>query len=655
MEAQEKQLQLPAIFGDNMVLQQNSDANFWGKAAPGEKVFIETSWNEKAEATADADGKWLTALKTPSPGGPFTVELKSGDEEILLKNVLSGEVWLCSGQSNMEMPIEGWPPNDLIDNSEETINNAANPGIRFFTVGKKIAVEPKKDCTGSWEESTPAAAAKFSATAYFFGKHLYDELDIPIGLIHSSWGGTPAESWTSDKYLNDLPGYSETLKKMKNSKAEVDKLESWLEALPQIDIEKREGDNQWANLDFNDAECREVDFDDSGWPEMNLPDYWESSELGNFDGVVWFRKKVKIPESWVGKDLVVELGPIDDMDVTFVNGVKVGDYEKAGHWRTERVYNIPKELIQNEDVTIAVRVIDNQGGGGIYGSEEQMNLHMPNSDEKISIAGSWKYVPVGEYAGSKFFIYGAGELYKQRPVLSVDISSNTPTVLYNGMIAPLIPLTIKGAIWYQGESNAGRPEEYKKLFPTMIKNWRDDFGINFPFYYVQIAPYDYGEDTESQFLREAQMLTLSVPNTGMAVTLDIGNANNIHPGQKAEVGNRLAFWALAKNYGKDIDFSGPIYKSFETKDNQIIVSFDYAGSGLEIRNSGDNNNFLIAGEDKVFKKADVKTNGDKLVLSNPGIENPVAARYAWSNTSEATLFNKEGLPASSFRTDTWSE
>jgi len=650
-------IEIPAIFSDNMVLQQNTQVSFWGKAEPDSKVFVKSSWGESSSTTVNQDHSWLLKLKTPKAGGPFEVNLQVGDSTITYKNVLIGEVWLCSGQSNMEMPLQGWLPESPIDNSKEVIEKSDYPQIRLFTVQRAFSNKEEFNCMGKWEECSPTTSPAFSATAFFFGRKLYEELKIPIGLIHSSWGGTPVESWTSRKYLESIDDFKSILEDLKNSGKELEAYKTWLESHPVINIKDVSSETRWQNLSFNDEKCSAVNYDDSKWKEMNLPTLWEATEVGNLDGVVWFRKKIEIPESWKGKDLVLELGPIDDMDITYVNGVKVGSYEKDGFWQTDRIYNVPGKLITTNEITIAVRVMDTQGGGGIYGKAELMKIHPLNSDESISLSGKWKYLPVAEYRFQKFFVFGADKNdYSSKPKMKIDLSANTPTTLYNGMIHPLVPYSLKGVIWYQGEANVDNPEQYATLFPLMIKNWREDWGEgNFPFYFVQIAPYDYGEQSHSEVLRESQLKTLSVPNTGMAVTLDIGNPRNIHPADKKDVGERLARWALAKTYDKNVFYSGPLYKSMNVENNKIILSFDYADDGLVIKERNGENNFIIAGEDKVFRKASVKIDGGKLIVSNDEIKNPVSVRYCWSNTNEATLFNKEGLPASSFRTDNWNK
>ena len=649
-------IEIPSIFSDNMVLQRNTMVSFWGKAKPGTPVNIYTTWEESANTTANTEGSWLAKLTTPAAGGPFEINLRIGDSVITYKNVLIGEVWLCSGQSNMEMPLQGWPPHDPIANSKEEIEKANYPNIRLFTVSRAFSNKREFNCTGKWEECSPQTASGFSATAYFFGRKLYEELKIPIGLIHSSWGGTPVESWTSDEFLKEVDDYKSILNDIKNSETDIKKYNKWLFNHPAIDVSDKAEADKWMNLDFGDAECSEIDYPDSNWKVMKLPIFWEATEVGNIDGVIWFRKKIQIPENWKGKDLILELGPIDDIDRTYVNGVLVGAYEKQGFWQTDRIYNIPKSLTQSNEVLIAVRVIDTQGGGGLYGAKEKLKIHPIDSNDNILLATEWKYLVVAQYRDQKFFVFGTKQNdYRKRPFVKIDLSPNTPTMLFNGMINPLIPYSIKGAIWYQGEANTGNPEAYSTLFPLMINNWRKEWNRDLPFYYVQIAPYNYGELTHSEKLREAQLKSLSVPNTGMVVTLDIGDTNTIHPANKKDVGERLARWALAKNYGKNIQYSGPIYKSMEVVGDKIILSFDYADDGLIIKEINGKNNFLVAGEDKIFKAANIQINDNHLILSNPEIKNPIAVRYAWSNLDVATLFNKEGLPASSFRTDNWEK
>ncbi len=646
---------LPELFSDNMMLQRETEASVWGKGNPGVKIEIEGSWGEKAFCIAGENGRWSTKIKTPKAGGPFEMVIKSDGFNKKIKNILSGEVWLCSGQSNMEMPLSGWPPRDTILNSSKEISEAAYPQIRFFTVTKKFSVIPEFSCSGSWTECSPKTAGDFSAAAFFFGKKLYKELGIPVGLIHSSWGGTQIEAWTSPDYLEKLEEYKDDIPKITGAAGYFSELEKWRSKFKAIDLSKRTGDTKWVSLDFDDKICSSSFCDDSKWSEMNIPSFMEE-KLIDYDGAVWFRKTIEIPEKWLGKKLELSLGPIDDMDVTYVNGVKVGGFEKEGFWQAERRYEVAEYINSEKNISIAVRVIDNQSGGGIYGKPEDVFIKCLELNEKIPLAGKWKYLPVAEYSGTNLFVYGSDPaVFASRPVSVISLNQDTPSVLYNAMISPLVPFTFKGSIWYQGEDNVGNPEGYKKLFPHMINCWREKFqNPLFPFYYVQIAPYNYGDLGHSQLLREAQLKTLFLQNTGMIVIMDIGNNYNIHPANKKDVGERLALWALAKDYGKNVVFSGPLYKSYIVKDGKIILSFDYADDGLVLKNIEKGTGFEIAGEDKIFKKADIKTEGNNLIVSSSEVKNPVAVRYAWENmVFNVTLFNKAGLPAPSFRTDEW--
>ena len=650
-------IKIPAIFSDNMVLQQKSLVTFWGKANPGVSVLIKAGWGKTANTKVTPDSTWKVKIETIKAGGPYIINLTVGDSDIVFKNVMLGEVWLCSGQSNMEMPLEGWPPQNPILNSAQEIKEANYPDIRMFTVSRAFSDKPEFNCEGSWNECNSKTASKFSATAYFFGRELFKELNVPIGLIAASWGGTKIQPWISAKYLEKLDRYKLFIKNLESQRGIIQKLNDWIYKHPVIDISNRNPLVKWKNLEFGDSACAEPDFNDSLWKEMNLPVYWESDSIGTFDGTVWFRKKIVIPKTWLNKDLVLEPGPIDDMDRSYVNGTLVGATEDDGLWETPRIYKVSKEIVKDTLLTIAIRVIDNQGGGGIWGNNVRMRIHPVDSDEYVAINGEWKYLPVAEFLNGKFYVYGIDNMeFYSRPKTSIDLGPNTPSMLYNGMIAPIIPYSIKGVIWYQGESNSDEPEDYnnyKTYLELMIKNWRANWKEgSFPFYFVQIAPYDYGKDTPSYMLRDAQRKTLKVKNTGMVVTLDIGNPQNIHPSDKQDVGKRLALWALAKDYGKDIVFSGPLYDSLEIKGDKAVLHFKYNGKGLKAKEGG-LKNFLIAGDDKEFKEAKAIIDGENVIVSSPDVGKPLAVRYLWDNMSEATLFNIEGLPASSFRTDNW--
>ena len=629
----------------------------WGKGIPQTTVILRTSWGTQTSTVVRQDSIWSTKLHTPKAGGPFQISLRHGTSLIVLRNILVGEVWLCSGQSNMEMPLEGWPPSDTILNSATDIEQALYPTIRIFTVTRSYEASPSESCVGSWTECSPIDARPFSATAFYFGKRLSKELNVPIGLINSSFGGTFIEAWMSKAALSSFNEYASQLNLLEVSKHEIQSVNEWVVKHPSFTIQDPDPLHKYEGLHFQDDQCSARSFADNSWREMKLPTLWEQADIGEFDGVVWFRKLVPLPSLWKGKNLTLRIGAIDDMDETYVNGQKVGGYMSDGYYSTERVYKVAGSLVTDTLLQIAVRVVDLRGGGGIWDHGTKMVLVNDADSSRIPIDGLWKYLPVAELRSNVFYVFGVeGNEFNKRPKYSLDFSQNTPTSLFNGMIAPLIPFTIKGAIWYQGENNVPNPGLYKKLLPALIADWRKQFEVgDFPFYYVQIAPYDYGQKSKSQELRESQFQNLSVKNSGMAVILDIGNPKNIHPANKADVGGRLASLALAKTYGKKIPFSGPVYKSMKVAKAKIFLSFNFIGKGLVVRPLKGENNFLIAGEDKIFKKAVVTIVGSQLVISHPEIMKPVAVRYAWSNTDEGTLFNKDGLPSSSFRTDDWAD
>lgn len=538
-------------------------------------------------------------------------------------------------------------------------------------MARAVSAEPEFDCEGKWTDCNPQTAENFSAVGYFFGKELYERLHVPIGLIFSSWGGTKIQSWISGRFLGELPDYTSIVAEINSARPGVKKLNNWILGHPVINIGIKPLIHQFENLNFDDSACSKPNFNDEGWRTMKLPAYWDSTGLGKFNGAVWFRKNVEVPASWVGKNLVLELGPVDDMDETYVNGTRVGVTLGYGFSATPRIYNVPGGIITDSILTIAVRVIKTGGNGGIWGNGREMRIYpdsITDTTKSISLAGSWKYLPVAEYDNSKylFYVYGANGEYNERPKSAMDVGPDMPTMLFNGMIAPLVPYHIKGVIWYQGESNADLPMDYNNyeaLFKLMIRNWRKEWGEgNFPFYYVQIAPYSYGIHSKSYIVRDAQFRILTVPNTGMAVTLDIGSLQTIHPPDKQEVGLRLALWALAKNYHKRIVYSGPLYRSMKVERGKIVLSFDHADGGLVMskvpaggNDSTEITNFLIAGEDSVFVKANVQVVGKKLIVYSDEVKKPIAVRYAWSNADMATLFNKAGLPAPTFRTDNWTK
>ncbi len=651
-KAEHSELRLPAIISNHLVLQQSKEVALWGTARPGSKVNIATSWGCNEAVSVSSNSSWIAKIKTPKAGGAQQITIVNDDSTLVLSDVLLGEVWLCSGQSNMEMPLAGWPPSDTINNSAKEIASATFPDIRLFTVARNFSVNKLNDVSGSWATCTPQSAATFSATAYFFGKKLHQELGVPIGLINSSWGGTPAESWISGNELSKDVDFGNQIEKLNNSVPEEQAYRAWLEKHTQLNAKSIGATKDpIIGLTFFDGLCSTTSLEDSTWKPFTIPGNIESTSIGTFDGVVWLRKSIIVPATWTG-DLQLNLGKIDDRDVTYFNGVQVGSHEEDGQWQMERHYVVPAALVQKGVNLIAIRLIDTQGGGGISGLPKDICITEKNGTS-IPLAGTWKHRVVAEYRNSLFYLFNPlTDEFASRPKISIAQGANTASMLYNGMIAPLTNFAIKGAIWYQGESNVGRAAQYSRIFPLLINNWRKDFNNpDMPFYFTQIAPWDYSDvyAVSSAGLREAQRLTLTLNHTGMAVVLDVDNQKTIHPGNKKDVGERLARWALANDYGMKTVTSGPLYNSMSIDGSKIIISFTHVDGGLVLKPAA-TNGFEIAGSDHVFYSATVKIGAESVEVSSAKVKNPTTVRYAYHNGSTATLFNGEGLPASSFIT-----
>ncbi len=616
------------VFTDNMVLQRDRPIKIWGWTLPGETVTVSLS-GKSAAAKADSAGKWLAVLPALKVSAvPVTLSVSGGGKNASLTNILLGDVWICSGQSNMEMGI------GAAKDAAQEIASANYPLIRLYTVPKKTAYAKEPLTHGKWEVCTPQTVSTggwggFSAVGYYFGRKLNQELNIPIGLIHTSWGGTVAEAWVSGESLSAINDFRETVRQVETTAKEGDRdFEAQMKAW-------------WKQTDAGAAKGFEAsDYAASGWSTMKLPTLWENAGLPDFDGIVYFRKEIELPDTAAGKEAVLNLGTIDDRDSTSVNGHWVG---MMNAYNDNRVYKIPAGVLKAGKNVISVSVLDTGGGGGIYGTPEAMHLEVDSKTYPLS--GDWNYLKGAALTS-----------LKPAPLQSAD-NPNIPTVLYNGMVSPLVPLGIKGAIWYQGESNSGRAAQYQKLLPTLIGDWRRQFESGeFPFYIVQLASF-MGRDTEPKndpwpLLREAQELTATqVKNSGLAVAIDIGEADDIHPKNKQEVGRRLALNALAKTYGKRMAFSGPVYKAMHTENGSVVLRFEHTEGGLKAADNSAPKGFAVAGEDKHFYWADAKIVGDTVVVSSASVPKPVAVRYAWGNNPDATLYNGAGLPAVPFRTD----
>ncbi|MBL0740060.1 sialate O-acetylesterase [Chryseolinea lacunae] len=619
-------VKLPRIFSDNMVLQRDHVITVWGWADGKEKITVQFNTQSKT-VTAGKDGKWKIQLASEAAGGPYVLTVK-GKNTLVLNNVLVGDVWICSGQSNMEWTVRN------SNNSTTEIAQANFPQIRHFKVPNTVAVSPRDDVAGGdWKVCSPDNVSDFTAVGYFFARELYKELNIPIGLINTSWGGTHSETWTSRSAFESSDEFRSMITGMPH--LNLDSLANVKASAAKARIVKMQGA---IDEPVNVVQTwKSPTFDDQAWPTMTLPAVWEGQSLGDVDGLVWLRKTITLNANQAGKDATLSLAMIDDSDETFVNGVPVGSTKNQ--YSAKRVYNVPAGVLQEGKNVIAIRVEDTGGGGGVFGDAQDLSLAFAST--KLPLAGAWTYRVEGVQKNA-----GVGP-------------NSYPTLLFNAMINPLLPMTIKGAIWYQGESNAGRAYQYRKAFPLMINDWRKHWGLgDFPFYFVQLASYnaDNGNSKNGSNwaeLREAQTLTLSLPRTGMAVTTDIGDPHDIHPRNKQDVGKRLAAVALHDTYGKNVVYSGPVFQSLKVEGQKAILSFTQTGSGLLVKDRyGYAKGFEVAGADGVFHYAKAFVEGDHVVVYQDDVKTPVAVRYGWADdASDDNLFNKEGFPAPPFRTD----
>ncbi len=622
------QLRLPQIFGDSMVLQRGRPITVWGWGQRGEKITINFH-NQSLSAVVGADGSWRVNLAKEKAGGPYPLVVK-GSSQIELKDVLVGDVWICSGQSNMELPLSN------TNNSKSEIEAAAYPLIRHHKIPNTVAFHHEVDTRAGngWHSANSAQVGSFTAVGYYFARNLQLELKIPIGLINTSWSGTQVETWTSGDAFGSSDEFKDLYKDIK--RVNLDSVILDKEKLMQERIQKIQGSLPTASVAIA---WKEPGFNDSHWPEMKLPGFWDSQGLADFDGIVWLRKTITLSAEQAATGADISLTMIDDNDETYVNGSKVGATQGDNQ---KRLYNIPPGILREGINTIAIRVEDIGGNGGLNGDASQLVVLCKGS--KVPISGNWKF-----------------QLASVTHSLSVNPNS-FPSLLFNAMIHPLTPYIIKGVIWYQGErnANAGRSYQYRKAFPLMITDWRNHWKQgDFPFYFVQLSSFNYDNGNSQKGsawaeLREAQTMTLSLPNTGMAVTTDIGNAKDIHPRNKRDVGKRLALIALHHTYRKKVEYSGPVYHSMSVNDKEVVLSFSH-NDGL--RTEGQDGmliGFEIAGEDQHFYKATARISGKQVIITAPEIRIPVAVRYAWADDAgSANLFNQSGLPAVPFRTDNW--
>jgi sialate O-acetylesterase len=620
-------MSLPRFISDGMVMQRNTQVRIWGWAPVGENItvhFIDKVYS----AIVNEEGEWYINIPTENAGGPYDMVLENnkGTDKITIQNILLGDVWLCSGQSNMEMRMES-----VRDTYAEEIAGAFNDSVRQFMVPQKYDFEKNLSDydAGVWEAVTPQSIMQFTAVGYFFARKLFEKYHIPIGLINASLGGSPAEAWLSEESLRVFPEYLETAKKLRDKnnieeilKKDEESLKEWYRLINQKDT----------GLEIEGASYFEPNYDSSAWSSIPLPSYWEEEGAGHFNGVVWFRREVELSGD-LDNPAKLYLGNIIDEDTVYINGTQIGTTPMQ---YIPRKYDIPEGLLKEGRNTIVIRVVNFSGKGGFYkGKPYCINI----GNQTIDLSGEWQY-KIG---------------VKCEPLPAPTFVQWGPSGLYNAMLAPMIPYALKGAIWYQGESNTQKPQEYESLLKTLITNWRDKWGQeDLPFLYVQLPNFMEASDKpmESSWaeLRESQRKTLALPSTGMAVTIDLGECNDIHPVNKKDVGDRLALAAQRIVYGdKNVIAAGPMVRFAKKDGDRIILFFKETGSGLVTKDGKNPGHFAIAGQDKDFQWAETKLEGDNVVVWNRFISEPVYVRYAWAdNPVSANLYNKEGLPASPF-------
>lgn len=610
------QVKLPRLIRDSMVLQRDTKVRIWGWASSNEKVNVRFN-GRRYSTTTGKDGKWMLSLPPTKAGGPYTMTINN----ITINNILFGDVWLCSGQSNMVHQMELHSVTYANDIAE-----ANYPQIRHFWIKTMNDMKAPHDDLpdGHWSAANPETVRQFSAVAYFFAKKIYDKYHIPIGLINASVGGTPIEAWTSEEGLKEFPAMQATIQKNKNH------VERRPPPPPPPVVKDKGIIGKWYDTSFVPK----------NWRTIAIPGYWEDQGIKDLNGVVWYRREVDIPAAMAGKAARVFLGRIVDADMLYINGRQIGH---TTYMYPQRRYAIPPGVLKAGRNIFVVRVTNHYGKGGFV-PDKPYCLFAGN--DTVDLKGYWQYK--------------VGEVFEPRNRSgNFGINAqNQPTALYNAMIAPLINYTIRGFLWYQGETNTGRPEEYAQLQPAQIKDWRAKWQQGeLPFIFVQLPNFmDVNYlPSESQWavLRESQLKSLRVPNTAMAVAIDLGEWNDIHPDNKKSVGERLALAALNKVYGeKDLEYSGPLFDTAVIEGNTIMISFTHTGSGLISINDEPLSEFAIAGADKKFKWAKARIEGDKVIVWSDEVTEPRYVRYAWAdNPDSPNLYNKEGLPASPFRTD----
>ena len=626
------QVRLPQLISDGMVLQRDIQTHLWGWASPGEKVAVKFD-RHTYKAVTGQNGRWSVTLPALKAGGPYSMDINASNH-ITVHDILIGDVWFCSGQSNMVLPMER-----VKERYPGEIAAANYPQIRNFFIPTVSDVSKVHDDLppGKWEEANPKNVLAFGAASYFFAKLLYDRYHIPIGIINSSVGGTPIQAWISAEGIKDISRYADRLTMLKET--------AFLNNILRKDAERKKLDSKPSKLTDKGLTGPKKWFDTSyiaeGWHNFWLPGYWADQGVRGLNGVVWFRKEINVPAAMTGKPAKLFVGRIVDADETYVNGKLVGN---VTYQYPPRRYNVPAGLLKPGKNIIVVRITNTAGKGGFVPDKRYV---LTTGADSIDLRGDWQY-RVGEVFPPK----------TRADNYAYFSAQDEPTGLYNTMVAPAIGYAIKGILWYQGEANTDRPAEYEQLLPALIADWRNKWHEgNLPFIYAQLPGFmevDYSpEESKWAQLREAQLKALSVPRTAMAVTIDAGEWNDIHPLDKKDVGDRMALGAERIAYGDSaLVSSGPVYQSAKIDGNKIELTFSSTGSGLMVKGGGELNQFAIADETGKYVWANAVIKGDKVIVWSDEVAHPLYVRYAWADNPEgANLYNKEGLPASPFTTD----
>ena len=658
-------VQLPSVFSDHMVLQRDLPIPIWGMASPGEEIQVLFAGYEK-ETIADKEGKWSITLDPLPASSESRSLIVKGNNLIECNDVLVGEVWVCGGQSNME-----WTVNSS-SNPDQERNDAERPNIRVIKAPHITSSSPEFTIDAKWQICSPETVGNFTAVGFAFGRKLQDELKVPIGLLSINWGGTRIEPWISRRSLSELP-------RSKANMISLGRMQDRFNALSaeekEFQFKERLAQHSRVSAGYldkqflNDIGCKNKWFssniDTREWDSVTLPKSWKSTSdgLSNFDGGIWYRRSIDLPEEWAGLDLIVELGQIDDSDIVWTNGVRIGSTTED--WTKRRRYKVNSALIKNNLLNIAILNIDSGGVGGLVGPTQAMFIRpfkeRANAPKRISLSGNWRWKKGSPHSGPR----------PSPPPRDFVEPGTRPTdyaALHNGMVAPFTPYALRGAIWYQGESNSGDPEGYRDFLPALIRDWKREFERDsFPFGVVQLAAFmPAAPDEPAQggwaLLREAQSHTARImPDTGIVITTDIGDATDIHPRNKREVGRRLALWALHDVYEIPItSWSSPTYReisktrlSDRPELMSAIVTFDHTEGGLKTRDGRDVSGFAIAGEDGIFHWAEAKIYPpNKVHVWSEKVPDPVSICYAWQNNPDSSnLINASGLPADGFQTD----